>query len=862
MFLLAKNIPSKLEPLVKQILSLATDLRWTWSHAGDEFWQFLDATTWKSTRNPYAVLQKLSVKRLTQLSKDLSFEQHIKHLSAARDEYFNRDAWAQSYFDDNKPARIVYFSMEFGLGEALPLYAGGLGILAGDYLKTASDLAVPAIGIGLLFDEGYFRQYLDVKGWQQEIYSHNDSRNLPLQPVFTKDGAWLTIELNLPGRKINLQVWQAQVGRSTLYLLDSNDPLNSPVDQGITGKLYTGSQELRLLQEIVLGIGGWGIVEALKLPVEICHLNEGHAAFAAIERARCFMQKNKLNFWQALWATRAGNVFTTHTPVAAAFDNFPAHLLERYGREYAEGLGIEPDHLLDLGKKIPQNEHEPFSMAYLAARTCARTNGVSRLHGEVSRQIFSELYPQWPLSQVPVSHITNGVHMPSWDSALADKLWTDSCGKDRWLGTLESLSSNIDQLSDEDIWRLRGEERANLIYYARRRLVSQHGRWHDSQESIEHDPVRLDPNVLTLGFARRFTEYKRPNLLLHEPQRLVDLLCNVDRPVQIIIAGKAHPQDEVGKGYIKQWFDFLQRPDVHAHVVFLEDYDIRLAQHLVQGVDVWLNTPRRPWEACGTSGMKVLVNGGLNVSELDGWWAEAYAPDLGWALGAFTPEDEKLNKSLSQADLDNKEARQLYILLEQQIIPRFYQRDDAGIPRHWVQTVRRSMSQLCHQFSSNRMLQQYVEKLYLPAIADYHLRIENEAELAKNLYKWESRLYLHKENIHWGDLRIYQEGKVTRFAVYLYLGEIPPAYLQVQLFADPDIDLNNNDQQPVFCQEMLRGASIPGSLNGFVYHLELETSRAAEHFTPRVVGAYHTAQVPAEYNLINWWSGERLFISD
>lgn len=866
MLLLAKNIPPKLEPLVKQILALATDLRWTWSHAGDEFWQYLDATTWKSTRNPYAVLQKLSVKRLTELSKDLSFEQHIKRLSAARDEYFNRAGWAQRYFDDNKAAKIAYFSMEFGLGEALPLYAGGLGILAGDYLKTASDLAVPVIGIGLLFDEGYFRQYLDDKGWQQEIYTHNDSRNLPLQPVFTDEGAWLSIELKLPGRNIYLQVWQAQVGRSTLYLLDSNDPLNSPVDKGITGRLYTDSQELRLVQEIVLGIGGWGIIEALKLQVEICHLNEGHAAFAAIERARCFMQKTKVDFWQALWATRSGNIFTTHTPVAAAFDIFPAHLLERYGREYAEGLGIEPDDLLDLGKKTPQNGHEPFNMAYLAARTCARTNAVSRLHGEVSRQIFSELYPQWPLPQVPVSYITNGVHMPSWDSALADKLWTDSCGKDRWLGSLECLCSEIEQLSDEDIWRLRGEARADLIHYARRRLISQHGRWHNSKQSIEHDSIRLDPNILTLGFARRFTEYKRPNLLLQDPQRLIDLLCNVDRPLQIIIAGKAHPQDDVGKTYIKQWFDFLQRPDVHAHVVFLEDYDIRLAQHLVQGVDVWLNTPRRPWEACGTSGMKVLVNGGLNVSELDGWWAEAYAPDLGWALGEHDTEHNKRPSAApGQDDLDKKEARQLYTLLEQQIIPRFYQRDDGGIPRQWVQTVRRSMSQLSPQFSSNRMLQEYVEKLYLPALADFKQRSKNGAQLAKNLYKWESRLYLHKENIHWGDLRIYKEDKLTRFAVSLYLGDIPPAYLQVQLFADPESNLNNslknNDQQAVFCQEMQRGATIPGSLNGFVYHLELETGRPAEHFTPRVIGAYHTAQVPAEYNLINWWSGERLYQS-
>jgi starch phosphorylase len=853
MLLIEKDIPCELESLIKKMLVLATDLRWTWSHAGDTFWDYLDTATWKSTRNPYVVLQKLSVTRLTELSCDLSFEKQIKALSLARDEYQNRDCWADQYFTDTKQAKIAYFSMEFGLGEALPLYAGGLGILAGDYLKSASDLGVPVIGIGLLYDEGYFRQYLDNNGWQHEIYPHNDSRNLPIQPVFTEQGAWLSIDIELPGRTVYFQVWQAQVGRTTLYLLDSNDPLNNPLDQAITGRLYAGSEELRLVQEIVLGIGGWRIVEALKLEVEICHLNEGHAAFAGIERARFFMEKHKLNFWQALWATRAGNIFTTHTPVAAAFDTFAVSLLLRYGRETALKLGIEPEDLLDLGKKSPNDQQEPFNMAYLAAKTCGRMNAVSQLHGEVSRQIFSQLYPGWPLADVPVQHITNGVHIPSWDSALTDTIWTDCCGKDRWLGPNTSLGEQIEKLSDEAIWDLRGEQRSNLISYVRRRLLSSQDNWHESWQIPEHELVRLDPNILTLGFARRFTEYKRPNLLLHDQQRLINLLSNTEMPLQIIIAGKAHPRDDAGKRYIQEWFDFLRQPKVHARVVFLEDYDIRLAQHLVHGVDVWLNTPRRPWEACGTSGMKILVNGGLNISELDGWWAEAYAADLGWALGDTDYQD---NSSATE-HRDNKDAEQLYDLLEQQVIPCFYQRNTSGIPLNWVQMIRRSMSQLTPMFSSNRMLRDYTEKLYLPALQDFKSRCDNQAALAKTLCKWESCLNTHQDKIHWGDLRIRLKDGTSHIAVSVYFGDIPANYIQVQLYADP----LNDDELPI-CLNMQQGATLPGSLNGFIFDTELKTQRPIEHFTPRVIGLQNTARVPAENSLICWWSGTRSLIDE
>jgi starch phosphorylase len=441
--------------------------------------------------------------------------------------------------------------------------------------------------------------------------------------------------------------------------------------------------------------------------------------------------------------------------------------------------------------------------------------------------------------------------MPSWDSALADTIWTDNCGKDRWLGSNTSLSEQIEKLSDETIWGLRGAQRRNLINYVRRRLSSRQDHWHESWQIPEQDLVRLDPNILTLGFARRFTEYKRPNLLLHDQQRLINLLSNTEMPLQIIIAGKAHPRDEAGKRYIQEWFDFLRRPEVNARVVFLEDYDIRLAQHLVHGVDVWLNTPRRPWEACGTSGMKVLVNGGLNISELDGWWAEAYEADLGWALG--DTEYQVNNEDAHQTDI--RDAEQLYNLLEQQVIPCFYQRDASGIPQNWVQFIRRSMSQLTPMFSSNRMLRDYTEKLYLPALQDFKLRCDNKAALAKTLCKWDSCLHTHQDKIHWGDLRIYMDDETSHFAVSVYFGDIPANYLQVQLYAD-----SSNQKELAICLDMQCAASIPGSLNGFVFHGELQTQRAIEHFTPRVIGLHDTAYVPAENPLICWWSGTRLLL--
>ncbi|MBU0960935.1 MAG: alpha-glucan family phosphorylase, partial [Proteobacteria bacterium] len=570
-----RNLPPGLELLA----DLATDLRWTWSHAGDALWKTVAPQTWEQIGNPYVILQNLPQERLEELAQDTHFRGQMEILAAERDAYCSQTGWYSATYPDAELKGIAYFSMEFGLGESLPLYAGGLGILAGDYLKAASDLGIPVIGIGLLYQEGYFRQMLDGDGWQQNVYPYNDPASLPIQPEVSNSGSWLHVNLRFPGRLIRFRVWKATIGRVTLYLLDSNDPLNSPSDRGITSKLYGGGHEMRLVQEIVLGLGGWRLLETLGAAVDVCHLNEGHAAFVTLERARRFMEKNKVDFWEALWATRGGNIFTTHTPVAAGFDTYPQPLLAKYGTHYAERLGITTTALSALGRLNPDDQQEPFNMAYLAMRTCRMTNGVSRLHGEVSRRIFQPLYPRWPEKEVPVTYITNGVHVPSWDSPWADEAWTLAAGKERWRDDHGGLAKAIlDNLSDETLWIFVGMERADLVNYARKRLARQLGQRGEDAETIARSYHVLDPNILTLGFARRFAEYKRPNLLLHDPERLARLLTNVKYPVQLIVAGKAHPEDETGKQFIQQWAQFVQRPDVRAHTVFLEDYDIALAQ--------------------------------------------------------------------------------------------------------------------------------------------------------------------------------------------------------------------------------------------------------------------------------------------
>jgi starch phosphorylase len=595
---------------------------------------------------------------------------------------------------------------------------------------------------------------------------------------------------------------------------------------------------MRLVQEVALGIGGWRALEALGLAVDVCHLNEGHAAMVAIERARSYADQHDLDFREALWATRAGNVFTTHTPVAAAFDTYPPALVAKYSSPYAERLDIPTDDLLRLVRADPHDGNEPVNLAYLAARTCYCINGVSRLHGEVSRRIFQPLYPLWPEDEVPVTHITNGVHVPSWDSAAADELWTETCGKARWLGTLETHPEALRWLDDAALWNLRMRERVLLIEYARKHLARQFGQRGAEHAAVEQAMNVLDPNALTLGFARRFAAYKRPDLLLTDPGRLVRLLTNPQRPVQLIVAGKAHPEDGEGKAFVRAWVKFVSRDDVRVHAIFLEDYDISLAQELVQGVDLWINTPRRPWEASGTSGMKVLANGGLNLSELDGWWAEAYRPETGWALGDGYEH--------SEPEWDIAEATELYRLLEQEVVPLFYERDPTGIPRRWVARMRASMSELAPHFSSNRMVREYVEQIYRPAIEVYRARVAGNAELARTINAWAERLQRHWDRIHIGVTEAHEEGGHWRVRVPVYLGDLSPSDVQVELYAECAGDAAS------VCVGLERGEALSGAKHGFLYHGLAPADRPIGHYTARVVPAYPGVRVPAELPLIVW----------
>lgn len=830
------NLPAELAALAE----LALDLRWSWSHASDRLWERISPELWQRTHNPLLILQNTSRERLQALATDQDFITWLQEFIQTHKEWQASPGWFQGAYPASALGHVAYFSMEFGLSDSLPIYSGGLGVLAGDCLKTASDLNVPMTGIGLLWQQGYFRQCLDEHGNQNEFFPYNDHAQLPILPVRDAQGESLRVELPFPGRTLILRAWRAQVGRVYLFLLDSNDPLNTPADRGITAELYGGGSEMRLEQEICLGVGGWLLLRRLGLHPEVCHLNEGHAAFVILARAWSHMQDAGSDFRTALGATRAGNVFTTHTPVAAGFDRFAPSLLERYTDWARQTLGVPPRDILSLGRQHADDDSEPFNMAYLAIRGSLFVNAVSRLHGCVSRRIFQPLFPRWPEPEVPVMHVTNGVHVPSWDSARADHLWTNACGKGRWLGGLEHHEVHIGEIPDNDLWELRTRARQRLVSFARQYLQRQLAVIHAPAERIAHARHALDPNILTLGFARRFTAYKRPNLLLTDPERLCRLLTEPLRPVQLVIAGKAHPRDNAGKAMILQWNEFIaSRPALAERVVFLADYDMVMAEQLVQGVDIWINTPRRPWEACGTSGMKTLVNGGLNLSVLDGWWAEAYAPGVGWRIGERG--DQPGDPAADAAD-----AEALYQVLEQQAVPLFYgERDAQGCPGGWVAMIRASMSRLTPRFSSNRMLREYVERLYVPAAERFRER-QNPA-CTQRLRTWQAAVAENWGRIHFGDLRVDSDAGSWQFSVPVYLDELEADFIAVELYANPAGDATAE------VHPMQRVAPLGGSINGFIFAGAVPKTRAAEDYTPRIVPVLAGARVPIEAPQILWY---------
>ena len=818
---------------------IALDLRCSWNHAADELWRQLDPELWELTRNPWVILQTVSKRKLESISTDPAFQATLQQVADAACAVREAPGWFGKTYPDSPLKTVAYFSMEYMLSEALPIYSGGLGNVAGDQLKAANDLGVPVIGVGLLYQQGYFRQRIDASGAQQALYPFNDPGQLPIKPLRDANGDWIRMTIRLPGFPLLVRGWEVQIGRTKLYLLDTNDPANIPEFRGITSELYGGGPEVRLRQEMVLGIGGWRLLRALGIHPEVCHLNEGHAAFAVLERAHGYMQDTGQPFPVALAVTRAGNLFTTHTPVEAGFDRFPPELARPFFTNYADRLQIPLRDLMGLGRRNPADESEPFNMAYLAIRGSGAINGVSRLHGQVSRRIFQSLFPGWPQEDVPVGHVTNGVHISTWDSQEADRVWHSTCGKERWLGDLEGMGENLRKATSTELWQMRASARKSLIEYARQRYARQvSGQGAPAEQIAEAERV-FDFNTLTLGFARRFATYKRPNLLLHDADRLTGILTNRQRPVQLILAGKAHPRDLAGQAMIRQWIEYLRRPEVRSRVIFLSDDDMILTERLVAGVDVWINTPRRPWEACGTSGMKVLANGGLNLSELDGWWAEAYSPDVGWALGDGREHDDDPAWDAAEADA-------LYSLLEREVIPEFYARDENGVPASWVERMRHSMARLTPAFSANRAVREYTEKHYLAAAAGYAQRCADGGKLGAEVLEWTARLADHWKNVRFGSLKVETKDGLLDFEAQVYLGGLDPGAVRVELFA-----IGQDGGEP-FRQAMDRGEPLAGAVNGYIYSTRTPATRNATDFTPRAMPYHPAAAVPLEAGHILW----------
>lgn len=722
-FLVRPTIP----PQLARMFELAYNILWSWEPTIRALFRRLDPALWReSGYNPVVMLGRVSQETLERAAAD---PRYLAHYAQACQRY---DAHMQDGRAPQDGKLIAYFSAEYGLTECLPIYSGGLGILSGDHLKSSSDLNLPLIGVGLLYQQGYFRQFLNADGWQQERYGDNDFYTLPIQTVRDEQGRDLKVMLKFPTGPVAIQVWRMDVGRTRLFLLDTNIPDNPlPQDRDITDQLYGGDLDTRIRQEIVLGIGGLRALRAMNLEPTVYHMNEGHSAFLAVERIRTLIAEQKLNFEEALEASRANNVFTTHTPVPAGIDLFDSGMMHYYFSEYCQEAGIAFDELLSLGRRNPADSGERFSMAVLALRTSSYRNAVSRLHRQVAQEMWHELWPELPTWEVPFTSITNGVHLPSWlNGDLAD-LYDHYLQPDwRERSTEPKTWDLVDEIPDEELLEAHRRRKRRLINFVRDRQTASAQRRKAASSELRHAAEVLDPSVFTIGFARRFATYKRATLIFRDPERLKRILCNKERPVQLVIAGKAHPKDHPGKSQIREVVQYSRDPELWKYIVFIEDYDMKVARELVRGVDLWLNTPRRGEEACGTSGMKAALNGVLNLSVLDGWFDEAYEGSGGWAIG---------EREVYSEDQDNMHASAIYYLLENEIVPMFYERRDHGSPE-WVRRVKQSMKYLSPRFACRRMVHDYMRELYEPAHQAFAAQLRTGFDKARERVKWSSKV--------------------------------------------------------------------------------------------------------------------------
>ena len=843
-FVVTASLPKTFEPL----RNISNNLYWYWYLRAVKLFYRLDRDLWEATyHNPVSLMGKLSQAKIDELARDEGIQVEIERIRDEFDEYLKGNTWFTKKYPDFADFRIAYFSLEFGLSEAVAIYSGGLGILAGDHLKSASDLGIPIVGVGLLYQEGFFKQYLNNDGWQGEIYTDNDFYNMPLVSVTDAAGNDLFVELEFPDGVVRVKVWKIMVGRITLVLLDTNCIENPSQYRKITGSLYGGDQEMRLKQEMLLGIGGLRALHAMDIWPQVCHMNEGHAAFLALENIRTWMEVEGLSFNEASELASAGNIFTTHTPVPAGHDRFPAELMQNYFDKYYPELGLTKDEFLALGRLDPGNQSETFCMTVLALKLADRSNAVSRLHMKVTWDMWKDLWPKFPVNEVPIAHVTNGIHVPSWVSDDMAGLFDRYLGP-RWRNepASEKIWARVMNIPDEEIWRTHERRRERLVTFARKRLIGQLQRRGVSESEIQFGRGVLDSKALTIGFARRFATYKRADLIFRDIDRLTRILTNPDMPVQIIIAGKAHPRDNEGKKIIRRIIHMGRRHDLRNNIVFIEDYDMCVARYLVQGVDIWLNNPRRPLEASGTSGMKAAANGAINLSVLDGWWDEAYTPEVGWAIGS----GEEYEDSAYQ---DKVESDAIYDVLEKDIVPLFYDLGNDRIPRRCIEKMRRSMSRLIPVYNTDRMVNQYLDEHYLPALGRFNRLRDNKCHPARDLALWKEKMRnswdrVRVVSVETRDEGPYRVGGSVNVRTVVDLGGLTEKDVAVELYT------GIIDSQGAFGDaEVVKMNFVSNDGSGFAFEGELPFNRSGRvGFSVRVTPSHPDMVNNQDLMLIRW----------
>jgi starch phosphorylase len=843
------NVLAKLPDRLQPLGPLAYNLWFSWHHDIADLFRQLDSELWEaSEHNPVYMLGSVSQKRLEQLAEDRDFLARVDRAHQELERYLSvKPSWGDDA-QDLSGFCVAYFSAEFGLAQCLPIYSGGLGILAGDYLKSSSDLNFPAVGVGLFYNEGYFQQYFNADGWQQEAYPAHDVSSLPLTLMKDENGQPITVDVDIRGQLVKIQIWRVVVGRVPLFLLDTNVQENLPEHRYITSRLYGGDWDMRVRQEVVLGIGGVRALRALGIKPSLYHMNEGHSAFSALERIRILKDEHGLSFDAAREFVIATNAFTTHTPVPAGNDMFSPDLMRTYFEGLVHSFGIAFKVFLGFGRQEPMNEGEPFSMTVLALRLSAHANGVSRLHAGISSKMWQGIWPKNPVEDIPIYAITNGVHIPSWISKDMAELFDRYLGPN-WIENPDSHSvwKRVARIPDADLWQTHERQRQRLVAFTRQRLHARLKAYGASARELRVALQVLDPEVLTIGFARRFAAYKRATLILKDENRLMKLLSDAERPVQIIMAGKAHPQDNSGKELIRRMIHFANREDVRHRFVFLQNYDIKGAQMILQGCDIWLNTPRRPLEACGTSGMKAMANGVLNLSVLDGWWDEAYDQSYGWAVGrGETYEDLELQ--------DEVESRDIYNLLEREIVPQFYDRGPDNLPLDWLEKMKAAMCHLCPIYNSHRMVQDYTKRFYLSASRRYSELSREEMKGAKEIAVWRQRVMTNWDQIRIHRVHVHDGTPVPvsghlRVDTDVFLHALEPKDVDVELYFGP---LSFEDEFMERRTVQMRAVDSDGNGN---HHFEgeipcVETGKYG--FTIRIMPSHKKMETPYTTGLVIW----------